>query len=103
MQKLVYLAAGVLVLLGITAGSPPLNAQAKSATDDKSAIKALYAEWNDAFNKKDVNAIMAVYAPNVFVFDAIPPANIRVGMPTRRTGRVCSRRFPARSPTPSQI
>jgi uncharacterized protein (TIGR02246 family) len=73
MQKLVYLAAAILILLGIAPGASHLSAQANSEVDDKAAIKALYDEYNNAFNKKDVNAIMAVYAPDVFVFDAIPP------------------------------
>jgi uncharacterized protein (TIGR02246 family) len=73
MQKLVFLSAAVLVLLGITAGALHLSAQTKAAADDKAAIQALYKEFNDAFNKKDVNGIMAVYAPDVFVFDVIPP------------------------------
>jgi uncharacterized protein (TIGR02246 family) len=73
MQKLAYLTAAILVMLGITAGALHLTAQANSAVDDKAAIQALYNEFNDAFNKKDVNGIMAVYAPDVFVFDVIPP------------------------------
>jgi len=76
MQKLAYLGAAVLVLmgvlLGITAGVLPMSAQASSA-GDKAAIQALYKEFNDAFNKKDVNRIMAIYAPDVFVFDVVPP------------------------------
>ena len=44
-----------------------------AAGGDKAAIQALYNEFNDAFNKKDVNRIMAVYAPEVFVFDVVPP------------------------------
>jgi uncharacterized protein (TIGR02246 family) len=73
MQKLAYLIVAIVVLLGITAGAFHLTAQANSAADDKAAIQALYNEFNDAFNKKDVNGIMAVYAPDVFVFDVIPP------------------------------
>lgn len=73
MQRFVYLAAVSLVLLGLAPGAHPARAQASSAVDDKAAIKALYDQFNDAFNKRDVNAIMAVYAPGVFVFDAIPP------------------------------
>jgi uncharacterized protein (TIGR02246 family) len=73
MQKLVYLGAAIMVLLAITAGTVPLNAQAASAADDKAAIQALYKEFNDGFNKKDLDAIMAVYAPGVFVFDVVPP------------------------------
>jgi ketosteroid isomerase-like protein len=70
MRKPLYVAATILVLLGITAGTHPLNAQSKS---DETAINALYSRFTDAFVKKDVNAIMAIYAPNVFVFDVVPP------------------------------
>jgi ketosteroid isomerase-like protein len=73
MQKLASLAAGLLVLLVLAPVTPRLSAQAATAADDKAAIKTLYSAFNHAFNKKDVNAIMAVYAPDVFAFDAIPP------------------------------
>lgn len=46
---------------------------APAQTSDKAAIQAVYKQFNDAFTKKDVNGIMAVYAPDVFVFDVIPP------------------------------
>ncbi len=72
MRKPVYLGVAILVLLGITAGTVLATAQAKSG-GDKAAIQALYKEFNDAFNKKDVNRIMAVYAPDTFVFDVVPP------------------------------
>ncbi len=72
MKNLVYLGAGILILLVVTAGAFHMSAQAKSA-DDKAAIQALYNEFNDAFQKKDVNRIMALYAPDVFVFDIVPP------------------------------
>ena len=39
MRKLAYLGAVMLVLLAITAGAFHLEAQAKSATDDKAASK----------------------------------------------------------------
>jgi uncharacterized protein (TIGR02246 family) len=42
-------------------------------TTDEQAIKALEQQFADAFNKKDVNAIMAVYSDDVFVFDVVPP------------------------------
>jgi len=73
MRKLAYLGAVMLVLLAITAGAFHLDAQAKSATDDKAAIQALYNRFNDAFNKRDVNGVMAVYGPDLFVFDVAPP------------------------------
>jgi uncharacterized protein (TIGR02246 family) len=71
MQRRMIVAATVLCMLGATVGAVPAKAQASSA--DKAAIEALYKQFNDGFNKKDVNMIMAVYAPDVFVFDVVPP------------------------------
>src|ERR1700734_1295178 len=72
MQKFFYLTAAILVLLGVTAGALHLSAKANPAADE-AAIKALYKQFKDAFIKKDANAVMAVYSPDVFVFDAVPP------------------------------
>jgi uncharacterized protein (TIGR02246 family) len=73
MHKSVRVAMFSLSLLCIAIATPPLSAQSAPAAGDKSAIKALYDQFTDAFNKKDVSAIMAFYAPDVFVFDVIPP------------------------------
>jgi uncharacterized protein (TIGR02246 family) len=73
MHKPIRLAAGLLSLLCIAFGTSHLSAQKKSAVDDEAAIKALYARFNDAFDKKDANAVMAVYSPDVFVFDVGTP------------------------------
>jgi uncharacterized protein (TIGR02246 family) len=70
MQKRTHWTAAVLVLLAIATGTLPASAQTKS---DEAAIRALYNKFNDAFNKKDVDGIMSVYAPDVFVFDVVPP------------------------------
>ena len=70
MRKPLSVAAALLLLLGLTAGVRPATAQAKS---DEASIKALYNKFNDAFNKKDVDGIMSVYAPDLFVFDVVPP------------------------------
>jgi uncharacterized protein (TIGR02246 family) len=59
--------------MSFAVGSPLLTAQTKSASDDEAAIKALYDKWNDAFQKKDLNAIMALYSPDVFAFDVGTP------------------------------
>jgi ketosteroid isomerase-like protein len=72
MRKPASLLAALLLLLCVTAGTLHLSA-AKSPANDEAAIKALYNDFNDAFIKKDVNAIMAVYAPDLFAFDVIPP------------------------------
>jgi ketosteroid isomerase-like protein len=57
-------------LCALCAGVP-----ARPATGDKAAIEALEQQYIKAFNAKDVNAIMAIYAPGdqLFVFDAVPP------------------------------
>jgi uncharacterized protein (TIGR02246 family) len=59
-----------LVVLSLAAAIP---AGAQASGGDKAAIEALYHRFDAAFNKKDVDAIMAEYAPDVFVFDVIPP------------------------------
>lgn len=69
MYKRVFLAA-ILALLCL----PVLDLRAQApASSGEAAIKALYTKWNDAFNKKDVDGIMSLYAPDVFVYDVIPP------------------------------
>lgn len=42
-------------------------------SSDEAAIKALEARFAAAFNAKDLDAIMKIYAPDVLVFDVIPP------------------------------
>jgi len=68
----------LVILLGIVLVAPSIQlpAQAKSpAGTDKAAIEALENSYIKAFNAKDINAIMALYAPGdgLFVFDAVPP------------------------------
>jgi ketosteroid isomerase-like protein len=48
---------------------------AHPATDEKATIETLEQQFIKAFNAKDVNAIMAIYAPGdqLFVFDVVPP------------------------------
>ena len=59
----------LLCVLSVLACAVPARAQA----GDKAAIQALYKQFNVAFDKKDVDAIMALYAPDCFVFDIVPP------------------------------
>jgi len=42
-------------------------------TLEESQIQAAMAEWQQAFCRKDVDALMALYAPDAVSFDAIPP------------------------------
>ena len=65
------LCVAMVLGLGLAAGAVPAGAQA--AGGDKAAIEAMYHRFDDAFEKKDVDGIMSLYAPDVFVFDVIPP------------------------------
>jgi uncharacterized protein (TIGR02246 family) len=73
MQMLRSIFVSAVLLAGMITVPTALRAQAAPAADDKAAVKALYDQFIKAFNKRDVNAIMAFYAPDVFVFDVAPP------------------------------
>jgi uncharacterized protein (TIGR02246 family) len=66
----IRICVALVAMCAAAAASAPARAQ---ASGDKAAIEAQYKHFNDAFNKKDVAGIMSVYAPDVFVFDVIPP------------------------------
>ena len=71
MKRHTCLAAVLLCATASLAGAVPARAQANSS--DKAAIEALYKKFDVAFNKKDTDAIMALYDRDVFVFDIVPP------------------------------
>ncbi len=75
MRKLVLLGT-LLVARGASSAALQINGQAKAMASDKAEIAALEKRYNDVFNAKDVNAIMACYAPgrSLFVFDGVPPS-----------------------------
>lgn len=77
MKRLAGALCAALALIAGFAGSA-MSAQATdSATpgSDEAAIEALEHQFVDAFNAKDLDAIMKVYArgPGLFVFDVAPP------------------------------
>ncbi|MGH7024829.1 MAG: YybH family protein [Caulobacteraceae bacterium] len=51
----------------------PTAGPAKAGPSNEARIRALEARFVDAVRAKNVNAIMRVYAPDVFVFDVVPP------------------------------
>src|SRR3989442_14903886 len=75
MKKSECLLGALLIAFGVSGAQRLVFAQAKMASEDKAEIQALERQYNDAFNAKDINAIMACYAPgkSLFVFDALPP------------------------------
>ena len=60
-----------------------LPAAALAAPGGDAGIRALEARFAQAATAKDLDAIMKVYAPDVFVFDVIPPRQY-VGAPAYR-------------------
>lgn len=72
---IVSLVVSASALSGLIALPAPVQAANASAAGDKAAIEALEARFADAFNAKDVSAIMGVYrpGPDLFVFDVTPP------------------------------
>lgn len=64
---------GLLVLCSAICASAQTSQ--KKTSSDKAKIESLYQNYVKAFNAKDVNAIMANYAPGnqLFVFDVVPP------------------------------
>jgi uncharacterized protein (TIGR02246 family) len=49
------------------------GAAAAAPVGDEAALRALEASYLKAFSAEDLNGLAAVYAPDVFVFDAVPP------------------------------
>jgi uncharacterized protein (TIGR02246 family) len=64
-------ACGAAAALAIAAGFAG-SALAQPSGGD-AAIRALETKFAAAVNAKDVDAIMKVYAPDVFVYDVVPP------------------------------
>ncbi len=58
-------------------------ADVKTATDDEAQLRALIQEWAEAVRAKDVNAVMRHYAPDVVVFDVMPPLFVKGAEPYR--------------------
>ena len=74
MKKLLA-SLGFLALAGMPAGSPA------TSVDDLSQLRMLEKQFETAFNNKDVDAMMAVYAPgdSLFVFDVVGPPGAELG------------------------
>lgn len=72
MRRIVHLA--VLISTVTVALSLPVSA-APPAARSEAEIRQLLARWEKAFRAKDLDAVMAVYAPGatVVAFDVVPP------------------------------
>ncbi len=74
MSKLQLFLVAFVLAFGLSGAFAPLRAQSTAASD-KAQIEALVQKFNDAFNARDLDALMSCYAPGkgLFVFDAVPP------------------------------
>jgi uncharacterized protein (TIGR02246 family) len=46
-------------------------------TEDEAQIRERLNEWTQALRAKDLDALMALYAPDVVAFDLMPPTQVR--------------------------
>jgi ketosteroid isomerase-like protein len=69
-------------LLTICAAGLLVSGCSKEKPSDQSAestkqISQLFENWSKAFQAKDVDGVMAMYAPGVTAFDIVPPLQFR--------------------------
>lgn len=57
---------------------------ASEAVDDASQLRSLIEAWAEAVRAKDINAVMRHYAPDVVVFDVMPPLFVKGAEAYRR-------------------
>jgi len=68
MFKPICIAAALLA-----AGAGVASVAQAAPSSDEAAVRALEAQFAAAASAKDVDGIMKVYAPDIFVFDVVPP------------------------------
>jgi ketosteroid isomerase-like protein len=69
-------------LLTICAAGLLVSGCFKERPKDQSAqsaqqIQELFGQWSKAFEARDVDGVMAMYAPNITAFDIVPPLQFR--------------------------
>lgn len=70
MRRASKLLCASLLLLGGCRFSHHATSNSRKEVDE---IKAQYAAWQRAFEGRDLNGVMAIYAPDVVAFDVVPP------------------------------
>ena len=65
------------MLLGLltmfSTGALSQGANKTAAHTDDAEIRALYDHWAKVFEARDIDGIMAIYAPDVIAYDVVPP------------------------------
>jgi uncharacterized protein (TIGR02246 family) len=64
--------------------------------DDETHIRAMAAAWSNALERRDIDGLLAAYAPDVLLFDAIPPFRICGRDAYRQLWERCLPCFPAK-------
>lgn len=66
---------GSLMIGLLVGGSAVGQEKQQKGSSNEAEIKALYDRWAKAFEAKDIDAIMAIYAPGdlVIAYDVVPP------------------------------
>jgi len=75
--RILFLLAGLLLSYAGSAQSQTKKTEGskKAAAKNEAAIRDVYERWAKAFRAKDIDGIMAVYAPGdaVVAYDIVPP------------------------------
>src|SRR5579884_281308 len=68
----------ILVALTLFAYAAGAAAQkAAKPSGNEAAIRNLYADWKAAFEARDIDRVMALYADDIIAFDIVPPLEYR--------------------------
>lgn len=69
---------------------------AKRHSRDEAEIRKLIADWSKALENRDIDGLTANYAPDMLLFDAIPPYQTRGAAAYRALWEACLPCFPAK-------
>jgi uncharacterized protein (TIGR02246 family) len=72
-SKLLIACASFALLAGCNQAGPV----DQSNDNAKTQIATVFANWQKAFEAKDVNGVMVMYAPDVTAFDIVPPLQFK--------------------------
>jgi uncharacterized protein (TIGR02246 family) len=75
-------------------GSSTLIDRTQTRQQNEAQIRREIEDWVNAVRAKDINRVMAFYAPDVVTFDAVPPLQSRGPNAYRKNWEECFAMFP---------
>ncbi|MFO0877612.1 MAG: SgcJ/EcaC family oxidoreductase [Gemmataceae bacterium] len=72
-----------------------LRAEIESGGEDRAEIRRIMAAWSRALEARDLDGLMADYAPDCVLYDAIPPYKVVGADAIRKLWESCLPHFPA--------